>query len=436
MDRRTLLRGAGVALALPLFEAMTPTAKAADAAQDVKRLLVFYTPNGMIMPQFVPATAGADWGMTPTLKPVERFRDKMAVVVGLEQKNSNSQGDGGGDHARASASFLTGAHPKKTEGYDIRAGVSMDQIVAKQLGAATQFTSLEMGVEPPSLMGSCDSGHSCSYTNTLSWTSPTTPLPVAVNPRSIFERLFGDGDSLDPASRMAALRDRASILDFLRDDATRMSARLGVDDRRKMDEYMTSVREVETRIQKAEKGALITADMARPAGIPDNFQDHVRLLIDLQVLAMESDLTRVGSLMLGRELSNRSYPEIGISDAHHAISHHGNDPEKMAKVAKINLYHMEQFGYLLQRMSETKQGERTLLDRTLVLQGAGLGDPNGHDHMNLPLVVAGGMVKGNNYIAAPKGVPMCNLLVSMMHMLDVEQTQFGDSSGTFDAIKA
>jgi hypothetical protein len=285
-------------------------------------------------------------------------------------------------------------------------------------------------------MGSCDSGHSCSYTNTLSWSTPSTPLPVSVNPRAIFERLFGDGDSLDAASRMADLRRKASILDFLRDDATRMAKRLGVEDQRKMDEYLTSVRDVETRIQKAEKGDIITADMARPAGIPDNFQDHVRLLIDLQILAMQADLTRVGSLMLARELSNRSYPEIGISDAHHAISHHGNDPEKMAKVAKINVYHLEQFAYYLKRMSETKNGESSLLDHTLVLQGAGLGDPNTHDHLDLPLMLAGAGIKGNRYIAAKKDTPMCNLLVTMLHLLDIPQGQFGDSTGTFDELTA
>jgi hypothetical protein len=432
LGRRTLLRGFGAALALPLLEGMTQTAKAADIAQDIKRLLVFYTPNGFIMPEYVPAKAGANWEMTPSLKPLEPYRDKLTLIIGM----AHAMGVGGGGHARASATFLTGTGPKKTEGYDIRCGVSIDQIVAKQLGKETMFSSLEMGVEPPSLMGSCDSGHSCAYTNTLCWSTPTTPLPMSVNPRAIFERLFGDGDSLDADSRMADLRNRASILDFVMDDASRMAKRLGANDQRKMDEYLTSVRDVETRIQKAEKGAVITADMERPAGIPDNFQDHVRLLIDLQLLAMQADLTRVGTLMLGRELSNRSYPEIGVSDSHHAMSHHGNDPEKMAKVAKINVYHMEQYAYLLKRMGETRHGERTLLDRTLVLQGSGMGDPNSHDHHNLPLSVAGGLVKGNNYIAAAKETPMCNLLVSMMQMLDVEQTQFGDSTGTFDAMTA
>ena len=436
IGRRTVLRGLGTTMALPLLESMLPTAKAADAAQNIKRLQVFYTPNGYIMRDFVPATAGADYPTTPILKPMEPFRDRIALVIGLAQKNGGSLGDGGGDHARASASFLTGAHPKKTEGYDIHAGVSFDQIVAKEFGKATQFPSIELGIEPPSLMGSCDSGHSCAYTNTLSWSTPTTPLPVSIDPRMIFERLFGDSDSLDAASRMAALKRRASILDFLLDDAARMAKRLGADDQKKMDEYLTSVRDVETRIQKAEKGAIITADMERPAGIPDDFKDHVRLLIDLQILAMQADLTRVGSLMLGRELSNRSYPEIGISDAHHALTHHGNDPDKMAKVARINVYHLEQFAYYLKRMSETKNGERSLLDQTLVLGGSGLGEGNGHDHLNLPLMLVGGPVKGNRYIAAAKGTSMCNLLVSMFHMLDIPMEQFGDSTGTFDGLTA
>ncbi|HVW74058.1 MAG TPA: DUF1552 domain-containing protein [Rhizomicrobium sp.] len=423
-------------MALPLLEGMTMTAKAADEAQNIKRLQVFYTPNGMIMQNYVPAGTGTGYEITPILKPLDPFRDRMTVVTGLAHKNANALGDGAGDHGRSCGSFLTGVHPKKTEGYDIQSGISMDQVVANQFGKATQLASLELGVDAPSLVGSCDSGYSCAYTNTLSWASPTQPLPVSVNPRDVFERLFGDGDSLDPASRMAELRRNSSILDFISDDAKRMEKRLGDADKRKVDEYLTSIRDVEARIQKAEKSGVVFANMARPGGIPDNFQDHARLLIDLQVVAMQADLTRVGTLMLGREVSNRSYPEIGVPDAHHSMSHHGNDPEKLAKLTKICTYHMEQFAYFLKRLNETRHGDASLLDGTLVLEGPSLGDPNVHDHMNLPLIVAGGLVKGGRHIAVEKDTPACNLLLSMIQMLGIPQDKFGDSTGPLSSLTA
>src|SRR5579872_2544750 len=379
IGRRTVLRGLSTTMALPLLDAMIPTAKAADAAQGIKRLQVFYTPNGLTMTDYVPAQTGADYELSPILKPLEPFRDKFTVTSGFGQLNATALGDGPGDHGRSCASFLTGAHPKKTDGVGLRAGVSMDQVAAKTLGKVTQIPSLELGIEPASLSGSCDSGYSCAYTNTLSWSTPTTPLPVEINPRNVFERLFGDGDSLDAASRMAQLKHQASILDFLMADATRMSGKLGADDRRKMDEYMTSVRDIERRIQMAEKGGIINSDMVRPSGIPDGFEEHVHLMIDLQVLAMQADLTRVSTFMIAREQSNRSYPEIGVPDAHHAMSHHGGDPVKIAKLTKINTFHMQQFAYYLKRMSETREGSGNLLDRTLVLEGPSLGDPNTHD---------------------------------------------------------
>jgi hypothetical protein len=436
LARRTLLRGLGTVMALPLLESMVTTARAADAAHDIKRLQVFYTPNGMIMQNYVPTQVGDSYAMTPILKPLEPYRDRMTVFTGLAHKNGNALGDGAGDHGRSCGSFLTGMHPKKTEGYDIQSGVSMDQIVAREFGKATQIASLELGVDAPSLVGSCDSGYSCAYTNTLSWATPTQPLPVSVNPRDVFERLFGDGDSLDSASRTAELRRNSSILDFIRDDARRMENQLGDNDKKKMDEYLTSIRDVEARIQKAEKSDVALPDMVRPAGAPDNFQDHARLLIDLQIVAMQADLTRVGSLMIGREVSNRSYPEIGVPDAHHSMSHHGNDPEKIAKLTKICTYHMEQFAYLLQRMSETKHGDISLLDTTLVLEGPSLGDPNVHDHMNLPLIVAGGLVKGGRHIAVEKDTPACNLLLSMIQVLGIPQDRFGDSTGPLSTLTA
>jgi hypothetical protein len=432
MNRRTLLRGTGAALALPLMEAMMPaSSRAAEAAAAArKRLHVIYAPNGMMMENWTPAKAGADYEITPILKPLEPYRNKFQVISGLDHGQAEALGDGAGDHGRCCGTYLTGVHVKKTEGADLTNGISMDQVVAKQYAELTQIPSLEMGLEPPSLVGSCDTGYSCAYTNTLSWSNASTPLPVTVNPREIFERLFGDGDSLDAKSRLAALKRQASILDFVAEDAKRLSSNMGADDRQKLDEYLTSVRDIERRIQKAEEGgAVALPDYARPSGIPDKFADHAQMMIDLMVLAAQADLTRVNTLMLAREVSGRSYPEIDVPDAHHPMSHHGNDPEKIAKLTKINTLHMEQVAYYLKRMSETKDGNGTLLDNTLLLAGASLADPNKHSHKDLPTIVAGGLTTGGRHLVAEKGTPMTNLMLSMMDQLDVKVDKLGDSTG-------
>lgn len=432
MNRRTLLRGTGAVLALPLMEAMMPaSSRAAEAAATArKRLHVIYAPNGMMMENWTPTKAGADYEMTPILKPLEPYRNKFQVISGLDHGQAEALGDGAGDHGRCCGTYLTGMHVKKTEGADLTNGVSMDQVVAKQYAELTQIPSLEMGLEPPSLVGSCDTGYSCAYTNTLSWSNPSTPLPVTVNPREIFERLFGDGDSLDAKSRLAVLRRQASILDFVAADAKRLSGSMGANDRQKLDEYLTSVRDIERRIQKAEAGgAVALPDYARPSGIPDKFADHAQMMIDLMVLAAQADLTRVNTLMLAREVSGRSYPEIDVPDAHHPMSHHGNDPEKIAKLTKINTLHIEQVAYYLKRMGETKDGNGTLLDNTLLLAGASLADPNKHSHKDLPTIVAGGLTTGNRHLVAEKGTPMTNLMLSMMDQLDVKTEKLGDSTG-------
>jgi len=330
-------------------------------------------------------------------------------------------------------------HVKKTEGADLASGISMDQVVAKQFGDLTQIPSLEMGLEPPSLVGSCDTGYSCAYTNTLSWSSASTPLPVTVNPREVFERLFGDGDNLDAKSRLAQLKRQASILDFVADDAKRLSSRMSANDKKKLDEYLTSVRDIERRIQKMEKRGPDTAALptyARPTGVPDDFQEHARMMIDLMVLAAQADLTRVNTLMLAREVSGRSYPEIGVPDAHHALSHHGNDPEKIAKLTKINTLHMEQVAYYLKRMTETKDASGSLLDNTLVMAGASLADPNKHDHRGLPVVVISGLIKGNRHVEVEKDTPMTNMMLSMMDTLGVHHDKIGDSTGRLSVFAA
>ena len=439
LNRRTLLRGLGATITLPLMESMIPSALATTVMDNrPKRLSVFYIPNGLRMPLFTPAEAGENYALTPILEPIARHKDKFSVISGLAHYNANALGDGPGSHGRSCGAYLTGAHPKRTEGADIFCGISMDQVIANHLGHHTQLASLELGIEPPSLLGSCDIGYSCTYTNTLSWRSPTSPLPVVVKPSDVFERLFGDTTVLDEKSRKAQLATKASILDFVLEDASRLSPRLGMNDRRKMEEYLDSIRTVELRIQKASQQAqqVDTSHVQLPVGIPESFEEHVRLMIDLQVLALQSDMTRISTFMLGRELSNRAYAEIGVPDAHHSLSHHGGDEEKIAKLVKINRLHMEQFGYLLDRLSATADGERTLLDSTLVMGGASLGEPNDHDNMNLPAIVAGGGLRGNRHIVEPKHTPMSNLMLSLMHEMGVPVDSFGDSTGVINALSA
>jgi len=438
LDRRTVLRGLGTTLALPLLEVMLPNTRAAEIAARPQRLGVFYTPNGMIMRSFTPEKAGRDFAMSPTLQPLEPFRNQVTIISGLAHYQASALGDGPGSHGRSCGAFLTGAHPRRTEGSDLHCGVSMDQIVARHFANETQLASLELGIDPPSLLGSCDVGYSCTYTNTLSWRSPTVSLPVIVNPRDVFERLFGDGDAVDEKSRQSQLQRQRSILDFVREDAARLSARLGATDRRKIDEYQESIRDVERRIARASRGTgdVDASTLARPSGIPDSFADNVRMMVDLQVLAMQADLTRVCTFMIGRELSNRTYPEVGVPDAHHMLSHHGGDPDKIAKLARINRLHMQHFAYYLERMRATKDGEGSLLDSTFVLAGASLGEPNEHDNMNLPIIVAGGGIQGNRHLVMPKDTPMSNAMLAMIQALGIEQAQFGDSTGPLGELTA
>lgn len=430
LARRTMLRGLGTMMALPFLEAMMPAARAADLAARPKRLQIFYSPNGMMMEGFRPAATGPGLVLPATLEPLEPHRAYISVVTGLGHPSAAAMGDRPAGHGRSCPAFLTGVHVKQTEGTDIRCGISVDQVYAKYLGDATQLSSLELGIDQASLLGSCDINYSCAYTNGVSWRSPTVPMPVAVNPSDVFERLFGDGDALDRTSRLAQLRRQSSILDFVMEDTARLSNKLGAEDRRKVDEYLEATRDIEKRIQKtmAAGGGADATGLQRPAGIPDSFDQHVRMMIDLQVLAMQADITRVGSLMLGREISNRTYPEIGVPDSHHMLSHHGNNPEKIAKLGKINRHHMEYFAYYLERMKAVKDGEGSLLDRTLVIRGSAFGDPNDHDYMDLPVIVAGGLVKGDRHIGiTPKTTSASDLLLASLNVLGVPATSFGDS---------
>lgn len=439
LDRRTFLRGVGTVIGLPFLDAMSP-ALAAPApptragAEKALRLAFLYVPNGIIMKDWTPAKTGRDFEFTRTLKPVEAYRENLLVLSGLDHYNGQSLGDGAGDHARAGATWLTGVHPKKTEGADIQAGVSVDQIAAKELGRSTVLPSLEIGLEDNRLVGNCDSGYSCAYSNTLSWSSPSTPLPPENNPRAVFERLFGDGETTDPAARAAQSRQDKSILDFVRGDAARLGLDLGAGDKRKLGEYLDAVREIELRIQKAEQFSanLSLPSMERPAGIPPTFEEHIGLMFDLMTVAYQADLTRVISLMIGREGGNRTYRNIGVPDAHHGLSHHFNDASKIDRLQKIDQHHVEMVGRFLGKMKATQDGDGTLLDHSMIVYGSSLSDGNRHEHLDLPTLVAGGAMgrlKGGRHIQYKKGTPMTNLYLTMLDYAGVKPEKVGDSTG-------
>ena len=442
LSRRSILRGLGTTLALPLLDSMVPAfgATPKSAANAPVRLGFVYVPNGIIMNRWTPSADGKGFEFTPAMKSLEPFRDRINILSGLAQGNGRALGDGAGDHARAGATWLTGVHPKKTGGADIHAGISADQIAAREFGKTTQLASLEIGLEQPQLAGNCDSGYSCAYTNTISWRNSTTPLPMEINPRALFERLFGDGDTTDPAARRAALKEQRSILDYVTGDLDRLESNLGSGDRGKLTQYLEAVRDIERRIQRAEEQAydLKVPTMEKPAGMPDEFEEHARLMMDMMVIAWQTDMTRVVSFMMAREGSNRSYRAIGISDGHHSCTHHMNDPVKIEKTAKINEYHVRTFSYLLDKLAKTPDGDGTLLDHALLVYGSSISDGNAHTHDNLPLALIGGangQVKGGRHIIYPKETPMTNLLLSMLDKSGIPAPEkLGDSTGRLDRL--
>jgi len=417
ISRRRLLRGAGACVGLPLLEAM------GAAGPAPARLIVVYAPSGKIMPYWKPKETGTGFEFPRTLKALERHRENVAVLSGLAANNGNSLGDGPGDHARAASCYLTGVHPKKTEGADIRCGISMDQIAAGHYAKSTRFPSLEITCEDSRQVGSCDS-YSCVY-QSISWKSETQPVPPEMNPRAVFERLFGDA-SLTPEERAA----RRSVLDLTRTETARLARELGATDKRKLDEYLTAIREVETRIEKAGPAPTGTA----PAGIPTSYREHARLLFDLSALAFASGTTRVITFMLAREGGLRTYPEAGVPEAHHSCTHHRGDPELIEKVAKINAFHVEQFAYFLDKLKGTADGDGTLLDGTVAIYGAGIGDPNAHDHNNLPTLIAGGKryFKGGRHLQYARNTPVANLHLSALAMAGVPVEKLGDATGRLD----
>jgi hypothetical protein len=434
LPRRTFLRGLSAAVALPLLDSMTP-AFAAPGRTTVPRMAFLYTPNGIIMKDWTPTAEGAGFEFTKTLQPLAAFRGKLLVLTGLEQHNGESLGDGAGDHARAGASWLTGAHPKKTEGADIHNGTSVDQMVAQELGRETPLPSLELGLEDVRMVGNCDSGYSCAYSNTISWSSPTKPLPYETNPRGVFERLFGDGETTDAAVRAMRAREDRSILDFVRADTARITADLGAGDRRKMSDYLDSVREIERRIQWAEEQNAKNPELPpldRPDGIPPTFEEHIQLMYDMMTLAFQADLTRVITFMYSREGGNRTYPQVGVPDAHHGLSHHMNDPAKMARLQKIDQHHVQMLSYFLGKMQAAQDGDGTLLDHSMIVYGGSLSDSNQHLHYNLPALLIGGKFRGGQHIRYPKGTPMTNLFLSMLDVAGVRPEKIGDGSGKLD----
>jgi hypothetical protein len=435
LPRRTFVKGMGVAIGLPFLDAMTPAfARAGRAAAAPVRLAFVYVPNGIVMKDWRPKVVGKGFEFTRILKPLESLREDLFVLSGLDERNGNALGDGAGDHARAGAAFLTGVHCKKTEGADIHNAISADQIAAHELGSKTRFPSIELGCEDSRTVGNCDSGYSCAYTNSISWRAQATPMPPELNPRMVFERLFGTTDfSLDAGTRARRAQYRKSILDFVRDDTQQLAGRLGTPDRRKLDEYLSAVREIERRIHVAEKdNHPVTPAIEKPAGIPITLPDYAKLMYDLQVVAFQADLTRVTTLMLGREGSMRVYPEIGIPDPHHPLTHHRDNPDWIEKVTQINCLHAELFAYFLKKLKSTPDGDGSLLDHSMIVYGSGLSDGNRHTHEDLPVLLAGrgdGSLKPGRHIVYPSGTPITNLYLTLLDRVGVHPEKIGDSTG-------
>ncbi len=430
LPRRTFLRGMGTALALPLLDAMVPAASvlAQTAASPVRRLGFVYIPMGMNAAAWTPAMEGRIVDLSPSLAPLMPILDQLTILTNLELRNAYTTGN----HASANCAFLSCARAKRTEGTDYQLGTTVDQLAAQSIGKATPIPSLELGTDLIAQVGNCDNGYACAYQNNLSWSSPTTPLPTEADPRVVFERLFGDGGK--SVERRAELKKSGSILDWMTDDMARLRRELGPGDRTKLNQYLDSVREVERRIQKAEQQSDVTPlpDLERPATVPAAWEDHVKLMFDLQVLAMQADLTRVITFQLARETSTRTYPQIGVPEPHHPVSHHTNDPEKLAKLAKINAYHVSLFASFVEKLHATPDGDGSLLDHSLYLLGSGMGNPDIHNHTNLPIVLAGGRtskVKGARHIKYDQPTPLANLHLTLLDKVGVRLDTFADSSG-------
>jgi hypothetical protein len=437
LSRRTILRGLGAAIALPLLDSMVPalSALAGTAAAPIRRFGVFYVPNGMSMPYWFPSAEGPLKDMPATLQSLAELKDRVLLCGGLADEPAN-QVKGGGDHARSAGTFLTGVPYRSTSGADVFGSVSMDQIAAEQLSKETQLASLELGIESNAMLGTCDGGASCAYTNTIAWRTPTTPLPIENDPRAVFERLFGTSGSTDPAARLARMKRDRSILDFVGAEVRGLDKVIGPEDKIKVTEYLESVRDIERRIQMAEtQNSRELPVVDQPVGIPTDYAEHARLMMDLLALAYQTDMTRISTFMLAREVSAHAYPEIGVADSHHPLSHHQDEPAKLERLHKINEYHFRQFAYLVKKLSTMPEGDGMMLDNTLFMYGTGISDSNTHFHDNLPIALIGGKaagIKGGRYIRYPKGTPLSNMHVTLLEKLGVRAETFGNSTGKID----
>ena len=439
LPRRTVLRGVGATLALPLLDCMVPAlmAQSRTAAAPVKRFGVFYVPNGMSMPYWFPKTEGPLDELPPTLRSLNAFTGRVLLCGGLDDESANLV-KGGGDHARSAGTFLTCVPFKITNGADVFAAVSMDQIAARELSKETQLASLELGIESNAMVGNCDGGASCAYTNTIAWRTPTTPLPIENDPRAVFERLFGTSGSTDPAARLSRLRRDRSILDVVSSRLAELQLVIGAGDRVRVEQYVEAVRDVERRIEMAEQQNTRELPVVdQPVGVPNDYAEHARLMMDLLALAYQTDLTRISTFMLAREVSGRAYPEIGVPDSHHPLSHHQDEPAKLERLHMINEYQFRQFAYLVEKLAGLPEGDGTMLDSTLFLYGTGISDSNTHFHDDLPIAIVGGKtagIKGGRYIRHPQDTPLANLHVSILEKLGVPVEALGDSTGRLDRL--
>jgi len=439
LSRRTVLKGLGTTIALPLLDAMVPafTALAQTAAAPIRRLGVFYVPNGMSMPYWWPKTEGPLTDVPPTLKSLAELKDRLLLCGGLADEAANLV-KGGGDHARSAGTFLTSVPFKYTSGADVYASTSMDQIAAQELSKKTQLASLELGIESNAMLGACDGGSSCAYTNTIAWRNPTTPLPIENDPRAVFERLFGTSGSTDRGARLARMQRDKSILDFVSGEVNSLEKLIGPQDKIKLTEYFDSVRDIERRIGLAESQSTRELPVVdQPIGVPSDYAEHARLMMDLLALAYQTDLTRISTFMLAREVSGRAYPEIGVSDSHHPLSHHQDEAAKLERLHKINEYQFRQFAYLVAKLATMAEGDGTMLDHTLFLYGTGISDSNTHFHDDLPIALVGGQasgITGGRYIRYPKGTPLANLHMTILEKMGIPIEKFGDSTGKVDRL--
>jgi hypothetical protein len=435
ISRRTFLRGLGTVMALPMLEAMLPlSALSQSVKKRPNRMAFIFVPNGVNMADWTPAAEGTGYDLPYILEPLKNVRSELLVLTGLTQDKAFANGDGAGDHARSAAAWLTGCQPRKTAGADIKVGISADQLAAQRVGNLTRFPSLEIGCERSAQAGNCDSGYSCAYSSCISWRSENTPVAKEINPRLVFERFFGNGDEQETEeNRQKRDRYRLSILDFVQEDAAQLKKQLGVRDQRKLDEYFTSVREIEQRIARMEKnGGLLLSDIQPPAGIPDGYAEHIRLMADMMVLAFQTDQTRICTFMFANEGSNRPYKQINIADGHHDLSHHGKDPQKIQKIREINRFHTTQLAYLLEKMHSIKEGDATLLQNSMIVYGGGISDGDAHNHDNLPVILigrGGGTIKTGRHIRYKNGTPMNNLYLSLLDRVGVHAETLGDSTG-------